>query len=166
MSESAISARRFGSPVSAFEAASLRLLVSILCLATKIRRAGRRRRRGGRQRLGQSEVLPNAGSYVVRTAAGGSSTGCVIVQASPSGQPALSSRSMSCTSAELLAMFAASSASAPRLIIRCVRQLISAPSSTRMITVSEERRVGKECRYRRSRYHEKNNRGYAHSECE
>src|SRR5438477_12066192 len=93
-------------------------------------------RRGGRQRLGQSEVLPNAGSYVVRTAAGGSSTGCVIVQASPRGQPALSSRSMSCTSAELLAMFAASSASAPRLIIRCVRQLISGPSSTRTITVS------------------------------
>jgi len=46
MSESAISARRLGSPVSAVEAASLRLLVSILRVATKIRRAGRRRRRG------------------------------------------------------------------------------------------------------------------------
>ena len=35
MSESAISARGFGSPVSAVEAASLRLLVSILCVGRR-----------------------------------------------------------------------------------------------------------------------------------
>ena len=68
--------------------------------------------------------------------AGDSLAGCVIAQASSSGQPAFNSRAMSCTSTSLCAIVAASSASAPRLTIRCVRQLISGPPAARMITVS------------------------------
>jgi hypothetical protein len=77
------------------------------------------------------ELLPASSG-----AAGGLSAGCVIVHARSSGQPAFSSRSMSCTSTSLWAIFAASSGSAPRLTIRLVRQLISGPPGMRMITVS------------------------------